>query len=128
VAEFDPKIIHQFQAEGFNVIYLPFLGCGDSEKDRKSLENAVHLKEDELETGERYAIVGMLFIFFSCNCFQIPEPVVSIHISILTLCFSISPSGLPSPGLAPFNAQQHKSLSTPLCLNNLLSSPLNGPI
>jgi hypothetical protein len=64
-AEFDPKVIHRFQAEGFDVIYLPFLGCGDAEKDRKSLENAVHLKEDELETGERYAIVGMSSV---CSC------------------------------------------------------------
>jgi hypothetical protein len=63
-AEFDPKIIHRFQEEGFDVIYLPFLGCGNSEKDRKALENAVHLKEDELETGERYAIVGMFSVFF----------------------------------------------------------------
>lgn len=37
------------------------MGCGDADKDRKALENAVHLKEDELETGERYAIVGMSF-------------------------------------------------------------------
>jgi hypothetical protein len=63
-AEFDPKIIYRFQEEGFDVIYLPFLGCGNSEKDRKALENAVHLKEDELETGERYAIVGMFSVFF----------------------------------------------------------------
>ncbi|KAJ5101522.1 hypothetical protein NUU61_003744 [Penicillium alfredii] len=56
--EFDPHISHRFQAEGFNVSYLPFLGSGDAERDRKALENAVHEKEDELETGERYAIVA----------------------------------------------------------------------
>lgn len=57
-SEFDTHVVHRFQAEGFNVIYLPFLGCGDDEKDRKALEHAVHEQEDELETGERYAIVG----------------------------------------------------------------------
>lgn len=67
-AEFDTKIIHRFQAEGFDVIYLPFMGCGDAEKDRKALENEVHLKEDELETGERYAIIGMFSVsFFQLN-------------------------------------------------------------
>lgn len=68
-ANFDPQVIHRFQSEGFDVIYLPFVGCGDAEKDRKALENEVHLKEDELETGERYAIVGM-----SCVLFLIPDP------------------------------------------------------
>ncbi|CAG8054390.1 unnamed protein product [Penicillium olsonii] len=57
-AHFDPNVIHCFQAEGFDVIYLPFMGSGDADKDRKALEYAVHLKEDELETGERYAIVA----------------------------------------------------------------------
>lgn len=68
-ANFDPQVIHRFQSEGFDVIYLPFVGCGDAEKDRKALENEVHLKEDELETGERYAIVGM-----SCVLFLISSP------------------------------------------------------
>jgi hypothetical protein len=58
-ADFDPHITHRFQAEGFDVNFLGFVGSGDSEKDRKALENAVHEKEDELEEGERYAIVGM---------------------------------------------------------------------
>ncbi|KAJ5349718.1 hypothetical protein N7541_007445 [Penicillium brevicompactum] len=57
-AHFDPHVFHCFQAEGFDVMYLPFIGCGDEDKDRKALENEVHLKEDELETGERYAIVA----------------------------------------------------------------------
>lgn len=61
-ANFDPHVIHCFQAEGFDVIYLPFIGCGDADKDRKALENEVHLKEDELETGERYAIIGMYLV------------------------------------------------------------------
>jgi hypothetical protein len=57
-AEFDTHVVHRFQAEGFDVMYIPFLGTGDEDKDRKALENAVHEREDELENGERYAIVG----------------------------------------------------------------------
>ena len=57
-AEFDPNIIRKFQSEGFNVEYLQFVCNGDPEKGRKGLENAVHEREDEFETGERYAIVG----------------------------------------------------------------------
>lgn len=38
--------------------YLGFVCTDDAEKDRKSLEFSVHEKEDELEAGERYAIVG----------------------------------------------------------------------
>lgn len=56
--EFDTHIVHRFQAEGFDVIYIPFLGSGNEEKDAKALKNAVHEKEDDLENGERYAIVG----------------------------------------------------------------------
>lgn len=59
-AEFDPHIMHRFQAEGFGTTFIGFVGSGDSERDRKALENAVHEKEDELEAGERYAIVGKL--------------------------------------------------------------------
>lgn len=58
-ATFDPHIIQRFQAEGFDVTYLGFVCTDDAEKDRKALEFAVHEKEDELEAGERYAIVGM---------------------------------------------------------------------
>lgn len=57
-ADFDPSITHRFQAEGFDVTFIGFVCSGDSERDRKALENAVHEKEDELEAGERYAIVG----------------------------------------------------------------------
>jgi hypothetical protein len=60
-ATFDPHIIQRFQAEGFDVTYLGFVCSDDAEKDRKSLEFAVHEKEDELEAGERYAIVGIYF-------------------------------------------------------------------
>lgn len=57
-ADFDPNITHRFQAEGFDVTFIGFVCSGDSERDRKALENAVDEKEDELEEGERYAIVG----------------------------------------------------------------------
>ncbi|KAJ5635600.1 uncharacterized protein N7484_008913 [Penicillium longicatenatum] len=56
--EFDPEIIRRFRAEAFDVEYLPFMCTGDAEKDRKTLENKVHMREDDLETGERYAIVA----------------------------------------------------------------------
>ncbi|KAJ5901054.1 hypothetical protein N7504_007047 [Penicillium tannophilum] len=56
--EFDPEIIRQFRAEAFEVEYMPFLCTGDAEKDRKALENKVQMREDDLEHGERYAIVA----------------------------------------------------------------------
>ncbi|CAI7586574.1 unnamed protein product [Penicillium pancosmium] len=56
--EIDERILHRYQAEGFDVSYLPFLCSGDPERDRKHLDNEVHLREDELEAGERYAIVA----------------------------------------------------------------------
>ncbi|KAJ5762561.1 uncharacterized protein N7511_005943 [Penicillium nucicola] len=57
-SEFDSHTIQRFQAEGFVVTYIPFTGRGDAEKDRKALEKVVHLEEDELETGERFAIIA----------------------------------------------------------------------
>ncbi|KAJ5088278.1 hypothetical protein N7456_011894 [Penicillium angulare] len=56
--EFDPEIIRRFEAEAFQVQYLPFICTGDAERDRKNLEYAVHEKEDDLEAGERFAIVA----------------------------------------------------------------------
>ncbi|KAJ5721087.1 uncharacterized protein N7483_009021 [Penicillium malachiteum] len=56
--EFDPEILRRFRAEAFQVQYLPFTCSDDFERDRRALENAVHEKEDELEEGERYAIVA----------------------------------------------------------------------
>ncbi|KAI2719522.1 uncharacterized protein N7518_009212 [Penicillium psychrosexuale] len=56
--QFDTHVVHLFQGEGFDVIYIPFLGSGNEERDMKALKNAVHEKEDELENGERYAIVA----------------------------------------------------------------------
>ncbi|KAJ5102796.1 hypothetical protein N7532_003325 [Penicillium argentinense] len=56
--EFDHRIIHRYQAEGFDVEYLSFSCTGDPERDRKHLDFVVHEREDELEAGERYAIVA----------------------------------------------------------------------
>lgn len=58
--EFDQQIIRRFRAEAFEVEYMPFMCTGDAEKDRKTLENKVQMREDDLEHGERYAIVGKL--------------------------------------------------------------------
>lgn len=59
--DFDPGILSRFRAEGFNVEYLPFPGGShdDPDRDRKELENLLHEREDDLEPGERYAVVGM---------------------------------------------------------------------
>ncbi|KAJ5745663.1 hypothetical protein N7520_010845 [Penicillium odoratum] len=56
--DFDPEIIRRFRAEAFEVEYLPFQCTGDVEKDRKALENKVQMREDDLETRERFAIVA----------------------------------------------------------------------
>ena len=79
--EFDTHLVHLFQAEGFDVIYIPFLGSGNVERDMKALKNAVHEKEDELENGERYAMVGTssiiiscLFLYMLCYSKQKPQP------------------------------------------------------
>ncbi|OJJ30680.1 hypothetical protein ASPWEDRAFT_120676 [Aspergillus wentii DTO 134E9] len=57
--DFDQSIIRRFQAEGFDVEYIPFLGGNeDPERDRKELENRLHEREDDLEPGERYAVVA----------------------------------------------------------------------
>ncbi|KAJ5589967.1 hypothetical protein N7450_003939 [Penicillium hetheringtonii] len=56
--EVDERILHRYQAEGFDTEYISFTCAGDPERDRKHLENVVHLREDELEAGERYAIVA----------------------------------------------------------------------
>ena len=56
--EFDPEILRRFRSEAFDVQYLPFKCSDDPDRDRRALENAVHEKEDDLEAGERYAIVG----------------------------------------------------------------------
>ena len=58
-ADFDANILRRFEAEGFTVEYIPFQGSsGDFERDRKDLDNLIYEREDDLEPGERYAIVG----------------------------------------------------------------------
>lgn len=58
--DFDQTIIRRFETEGFSLKYLSFPGTGKSpERDRKDLENRLHEQEDDLEPGERYAVVGM---------------------------------------------------------------------
>ncbi|GAT24131.1 dienelactone hydrolase [Aspergillus luchuensis] len=63
--DFDAGILSRFRAEGFDVEYLPVRGCqnaadgcGDVDKERKELENLLHEREDDLEPGERYAVVA----------------------------------------------------------------------
>jgi len=57
--DFDQTIIQQFETEGLKVKYLPFLGGGrDLERARKDLESQLNELEDDLEPGERYAVVG----------------------------------------------------------------------
>ncbi|KAF7712093.1 Uncharacterized protein PECH_004554 [Penicillium ucsense] len=55
---FSSQLISRFQAEGFEVTYLPFLSAEDAKRDRMALEDLVREKEDELEHGERFAIVA----------------------------------------------------------------------
>jgi hypothetical protein len=132
--QFDTHIVHRFQAEGFQVIYIPFLGSGDEDKDTKVLKNIVHEKEDELENGERYAIVGtflsdFLRLSIHASLFEArtlaPQDIAN---SQLTIYPSISPTCLPPPGLTPHNSQQHKPIPTPMCPDNLLPPLLNRPI
>ncbi|KAF9884706.1 hypothetical protein FE257_001335 [Aspergillus nanangensis] len=56
---FDPLLLRRFKAEGFQVEYLPFPGGNDDpERERKDLEKLIHEREDDLEPGERYAILA----------------------------------------------------------------------
>lgn len=51
---FSQSIIHNFQAEGYDVTYLPFTG------DPKAFRSHLSHLADPLELGEKYAIVGQL--------------------------------------------------------------------
>ncbi|KAL5333435.1 hypothetical protein BJX70DRAFT_392192 [Aspergillus crustosus] len=58
-AAFDSSSLRRFEAEGFAVEYVPFLAENDDiERDRKELEKILHEREDDLEPGERYAVVA----------------------------------------------------------------------
>ena len=50
--DFDEIIISHFQQEGFQISYLAYDG------DHKAYNNALHHLADDLELGDRYAIVG----------------------------------------------------------------------
>ena len=50
--QFDPVTLHNWQAEGFSVTYLPFTGT------RREYERQLHHLADPLELGENYAIIG----------------------------------------------------------------------
>lgn len=64
--DFDQRVIRRFEAEGFSVRYLPFLGGGQGlDRGRKDLENQLNELEDDLEPGERYAVVGKSFTSLS---------------------------------------------------------------
>ncbi|PKY02944.1 hypothetical protein P168DRAFT_328046 [Aspergillus campestris IBT 28561] len=57
--DFDTRILHRFQAEGFKVEYLPFVDTNESpEKNRKELEKLLNEREDDLEPGEKFAVVA----------------------------------------------------------------------
>lgn len=118
-ATFDPHIIQRFQAEGFDVTYLGFVCTDDAEKDRKSLEFAVHEKEDELEAGERYAIVGIYFL---------PPPLhhqMKKRYTLLTPYNSIQSTSILHPRLSPPRNNQNKPLPPSLRPNRLLPTNLN---
>ncbi|KAL2866393.1 dienelactone hydrolase [Aspergillus lucknowensis] len=56
---FDPSSLSRFEAEGFTVEYLSFSNESDDiRRDRRELEVLIHGREDDLEPGERYAIVA----------------------------------------------------------------------
>ncbi|KAL4957967.1 hypothetical protein BDW69DRAFT_180058 [Aspergillus filifer] len=66
---FDSSSLGRLEAEGFSVEYISFKGrrnsndenengSGDINRDRKELEKIIHEREDDLEPGERYAVVA----------------------------------------------------------------------
>ncbi|KAL3471689.1 hypothetical protein BJX99DRAFT_263001 [Aspergillus californicus] len=56
---FDNASIRRFEAEGFAVEYLHFPTAGDNvDRERVKLERIIHEREDDLEPGERYAVVA----------------------------------------------------------------------
>ena len=57
---FDTASLRRLETEGFSVEYVPFLAESDDiDRDRRELERIIHERGDDLEPGERYAIVGM---------------------------------------------------------------------
>ncbi len=128
-ATFDPHIIQRFQVEGFDVTYLGFVCTDDAEKDRKSLEFAVHEKEDELEAGERYAIVGKhIQIYIIEKEYSSEIYFTNKRENSYTKSTSIQSPGILPPRLAPPRSQQNKPLPPSLRPHRLLPTNLNLPI
>ncbi|KAL6235371.1 hypothetical protein BDW75DRAFT_142174 [Aspergillus navahoensis] len=56
---FDSASLRRLETEGFSVEYVPFRAeSGSIDRDRRELERIVHERGDDLEPGERYAIVA----------------------------------------------------------------------
>ncbi|KAL4754439.1 hypothetical protein BDW72DRAFT_127208 [Aspergillus terricola var. indicus] len=56
---FDSASLRRLETEGFSVEYVPFrTESNDIDRDRRELERIVHERGDDLEPGERYAIVA----------------------------------------------------------------------
>ncbi|KAL4917474.1 hypothetical protein BDW62DRAFT_211173 [Aspergillus aurantiobrunneus] len=56
---FDSSSLRRLEAEGFAIEYLPFRAeSEDVDRDRKELARTINEREDDLEPGERYAIVA----------------------------------------------------------------------
>lgn len=107
--DFDPSIIARFQGEGFEVEYLPFPGGNeDDERDRKDLENLLHEREDDLEPGERYAVVGM------------KDSILMSRIERIVDKKSISPAGVSAPRIAPPVHNSYQSSSQNVRSSHLL--------
>lgn len=58
---FSPTIIQNFKDEGYDVTYLPFTG------DNKAFRTHLAHLADPLELGEKYAIVGQLYLLVFCS-------------------------------------------------------------
>ncbi|KAJ5929283.1 hypothetical protein N7454_007131 [Penicillium verhagenii] len=115
--EFDPEIIRRFRAESFEVEYLPFVCTGDTERDRKGLENQVHLKEDDLENGERYAIIAynrpayyLLISHHLTTTNTNPFP----RLCALIAYYPLSSTAIHAPS-APKNAHTQSQCGIPAC-------------
>ncbi|RDW74705.1 dienelactone hydrolase [Aspergillus mulundensis] len=56
---FDSASLRRLETEGFTVEYVPFRAdSGDIDRDRRELERVIHDREDDLEPGERYAVMA----------------------------------------------------------------------
>jgi hypothetical protein len=93
------------------VEYLPFSGNEDDERDRKELENLLHEREDDLEPGERYAVVGMKDLILMSRLERIANAMKSI-----------SPAGVSAPRIAPPLHNSYQSSSQNVRSSHVLPS------